>query len=234
MENIDTVNGAIQAWATLIQGNDKSEIINYLNQGFCFQVSKIESKKWEQQAPTDIENYEIHAYPAIFGDQLKFVLIDSVSDLTDQTNTDNILVKDFTRGVSSNPDRTISDNSEDTDFMTEREGLSRNFRWNMYCKDWLSTIIATDGRVIFQAICIPYSDYQGIFENEQNESCINFLGLRGSGTEFEIEIIIANEPGSFKLPEAWFDISRPVPPFGGGGVNEATEQSSFKLLPSNL
>lgn len=218
---IDDIKNGITAWATVINEGDSETILDYLNQGFCFQVDRENYDKWRQQTPTPVY---VHAYAGIFSGKLKFVLIDSTSDFVPQENMDNIVVKDFTHGIPST--LLIGDNDTDPAISLD-EGMRRNFKWNMYCRVWLASILNNPARPMFQVIRIPIVDYEDIFKVATNMKCINFFGLEDGSGVYNIEFIIADEPGNYKLPTTLYDISRPVPPFGGG-----LAQDDYQLLPA--
>lgn len=217
---IDEVKNAIAAWATLIADSrsNTEAIIGFLNQGFCINISAGDFAKWSSKTPL-----YIHAYPAIFGTdsdpRLKFVLIDSSSDFMEQDTMENISVKEFHYGESTN-------NSFETHphyhfvSIPLLEALHRNFIWKMYCKDWLSQILNDQQASVFKAICIPFTDFAQLFTSQISDpSAIAFLGLTNTLTnppetgQYTIEFILTNEYKNYKVPSTFYDISRPVPPF---------------------
>jgi hypothetical protein len=221
--SIDQVKKAITAWENYVNlaktDNAIAEgIIRYLNQGFCFNIHREDYNNWAPNNPK-----YIHAYPAIFESDtdrpLKFVLIDSTSDLNAQENMDYISVKEFHYGEFSAdffelrpPNRFVT--------IPLLEALHRNFVWKMYCKNWLSGILIDQNLTVFKAICIPFQDFMELFPRDiPDSSAIAFFGLTNTLADpqpsnwYTIELILTNEHRNYSLPSTFYDISRPVPPF---------------------
>lgn len=216
MTTINEIHEGIRVWKQILDNakkdNEINEIIKYLNQGFCFEVNKDDFLFWKGKNPPSI-----HAYIAIFKGELKFVLIDSKSDETVQVNTDNIIVKDFTYGIPSGkfPIMPCQISGPITK-LPVLKALSRKLMWDMYCQDWLTAILKTEKKEIVQAFSIPYGDYKSAIEDSNMLTVASFLGLECVDGAHRIEIIVAKVTAPDRMPEDFYDVSRPVPPFGGG------------------
>lgn len=232
---LEEIKTALEAWTELVtplsfegvKRVDQDSIIDYLNQGFCFRFTLADYKQWSVQVPEFL-----HAYPAIFNQKLKFVVIDSTSDQYQQKDTANIKVFDFSYGeMDENAARPIPEN--DTVSLPLSDALQRNFKWKMHCRSWLNSILLDPEGEIFKAISIPFGDCSALFQpvsknviSDDDQSAIAFFGLtKGDKTDRQhIEFILTNEQSGYNLPQTLYDISRPVPPFGGSEWN-------FQLLP---
>lgn len=235
---LDDIKEGLNSWTQLVTPvvinkaywlNQKL-ILQYLNQGFCIQITRADFERWSADKPE-----RIHAYPAILDGVLKFVLIDSVSDQKEQTNTDNLVVKDFHCGETNKLDLAYTINYSNPSLKLQ-EAMRRNLMWNLYCKLWMNLHVITKTPV-FQVISIPYEDYKNVFAppppsalgdiKTQEQYAIAFLGLTNQSGDgpFDIEFILTNETTDYQLPHTLYDISRPVPPFGALGPE------SFRLLP---
>ncbi|MCJ8291041.1 MAG: hypothetical protein HRT58_14680 [Crocinitomicaceae bacterium] len=228
---IEEVNPGITEWARIINSENipkkKEKIINYLNQGFCFEVTREDYDFWTNKGSNEPQEPDfIHAYVGIFDCKMKFVLIDSVTDNILFEGPKKIRVKDFTYGISLVPD-TPSGYNSGFDPKDVNIPMQRSFLWNLFCKDWLASTINAK-QSIFQVINIPFEDYKNVFSDPNNNNSINFFGLKKEigSDNYMIELLIANQPAEFQLPTVAYNITRPVPPFGGG-----IALGEFSLLP---
>ncbi|MCJ7932680.1 MAG: hypothetical protein MUW56_03330 [Chryseobacterium sp.] len=213
----ENIYQAIRNWKTLIKsyqsGNsvNETEILGYLNQGTHFSVSGEEIKKWK----TDLENEDtkkIHAYVGLDNGKMKFFLIDSKSDK--EARFDTIIIKEFTR---ESPDMKLQETSSlmVSPPITSEAAINRNFRWNMFCTQWIKAQQTGD---FFQLISIPFSDYE-LLELENDHLCTSFFGLtddldrKNSDFPYHIEIITVKDLTIYEMSKMAENYSTPRPPF---------------------
>ncbi|AUP77370.1 hypothetical protein [Flavivirga eckloniae] len=203
---LNEIKACILNWENIIKEGNSETIIHYLNQGFCFQITKSEYLKWKDKKPKNI-----HAYLGVYNNKLKFFIIDSKSDKNGDFS-DTILIKDFTYGIDpSEIIKPITLKKKIT--LTENQALDRSFRWHIRCKEWLQSIQNDPLKQMFRVISIPFQNYVQIFQS--NTIVTNFFGLHKGKTNeaLEIEIIVSNEYGEHKIPNEYKDLTVPVPPF---------------------
>lgn len=224
--DLKTVKAAIKEWS--VRRSRADQVITYLNQGNCFEVTRAEYTKWKTRNVTPPTH--IHAYMGIFSGKLKFVLIDSISDAETTLDPAYIVVKDYTYGVvvKGNANDTLGNVGDETDEITVFEGLERMFRWSMGKNAWVATQVPKpDG--VFQAFQIPFNDFEFLFEDKEKKTV---YGLFGMLSDFTPDIIIWNETTKFPDPvqpgqRIVADVALPVPPFGTGGTAVLAD---FQLL----
>lgn len=220
---------SIKTWKILIddflttQDIVKGEkILNLLNQGNFFKTTYEEVAAWKtslEQEP-DEEKRAIHVYVGIVDEKLKIYLIDSVNDKAG--NFDNtITVKDFHREIPTESVgeklRAFMDALGDglTQPVPINQVAFRNFKWNIYCGEWLRNKGGNNG-TLFQVIRIPFKDYTS-FNLEPGQCCFNFFGLRemisGQPASEEIEILVIKGSTLGDMGEFGKNYSTPRPPF---------------------
>ncbi|REC44179.1 hypothetical protein [Chryseobacterium pennipullorum] len=216
---IENIYRALRNWKALIDaymngnGESKSEIMKFLNQGTHFSVDESEIREWTKHLQhTDDKDKAIHAYVGIDEDQLKFFLIDSYSD--EHSEFDHISVKEFSH---QSPDAEIEKTPVVTSYppISSESAISRNFMFNMYCSDWID---AQKKGNFFQLVRIPFSDYSKLGLKE-GESCVCFLGLTNTMlqntpiSDYHIEVITVKDLGIGQMSQFAEDYSTPRPPF---------------------
>jgi len=213
---IDTIYQSIKNWKTLIDsyknGNAESrkQIMNYLNQGSHFSVEGNEIQQWKKKLENESDK-AIHAYIGIDNDILKFFLIDSKSDATQDFTY--ILVKEFNRTAPESSPTTSSEIVPDPP-ITSESAIYRNFRFNMYGSAWLET----QKTELFRLISIPFDDYERMALAD-DESCVSFFGLTNETLkdtvlgDYHIEIITVKDIGVETISMTAENYSTPRPPF---------------------
>ena len=199
------ISTAIRTWTNSRSNSDA--ILQFLNQGYCFEIKRNEYEKWSSNNPESI-----HAYPAVFSDVTKFVVIDNITDKQTTINYSNVFVKDYTYG--SNEENGI-DFGNDASNITILNALERIFRWSMNHTVWVRNQVSTEVGV-FQAFHIPFSDLELLFNNSTSASVYVLIGLMlDEATGMKIpELILWNETMNFGEPSMVADVALPVPPFG--------------------
>lgn len=199
------ISTAIRTWTNSRSNSDA--ILQFLNQGYCFEITRIEYEKWKTLQPESI-----HAYPAVFSDVTKFVVIDNITDKQTTINYSNVFVKDYTYG--SNEENGI-DFGNDASNITILDALERIFRWSMNHSVWVRNQVSTEAGV-FQAFHIPFSDLKLLFSTTTSTRIYALIGLMlDESTGMKIpELILWNETMNFGDPSMVADVALPVPPFG--------------------
>ncbi len=217
MTSTQTIKNSIQRWNDLIQAfysqrpNAGEQILSHLLEGDYFEVNRQEYDYWKKINPL-----YIHCYLGINADnQLEFHLLDSINDA--QGDFDNHI---FTKSYLPSQDQGDHD-------IEEVEVIERKNNWQQFNNQWLNEINQNNNPIL-RAVQISFSDYLDIF-NTQTQKCSNFFGLRNAdNTSFqhEIEIIIGTMMTTIESESEYYvDVTRPVPPFGGG-----ESLADYKLL----
>ena len=199
------ISTAIRTWTNNRSNSDA--VLQFLNQGYSFEITRTEFEKWSSNNPESI-----HAYPAVFSDVTKFIVIDNVTDKQTNINYSNVFVKDYTYG--SDKENGI-DFGNDASNITILDALERVFRWSMNHTVWVRNQVNTEVGV-FQAFHIPFSDLELLFSNSTSASVYVLIGLMlDEATGMKIpELILWNETMNFGEPSMVADVALPVPPFG--------------------
>lgn len=210
INNINRWNNLIQAFYNQRPGA-REQILNHLLEGEYFEVNRLEYEYWKSINPP-----YIHCYLGInANNRLEFYLLDSINDAQGNFNN-HIFPKDYL------PSQDQGDHD-----IEETEVIERKNNWQQFNNQWLNEINQNTNPIL-RAVQISFSDYQDIF-NAPTQKCSNFFGLRNAAdTSFqhEIEIIIGTMMTTTESESEYYvDVTRPVPPFGGG-----ESLSDYKLL----
>jgi hypothetical protein len=201
------IETAVASWTASL--NSPQEIINYLNQGNCFMITREMYDKWNGHSPTSL-----HVYPAIFEDQLIFVLTDNVTDASSPIDWDYVFLANYCYGapvkVKVNFGNQNGNGGADPD---TTEGLERIFRWEMNKNQWV-TDTSGIGDGIFQAFNVPYSDLHTLFDNGSIDTVYVLFGLIEGERVLIPDLLLWNEIVNFAGTNITADMCRPVPPFG--------------------
>jgi hypothetical protein len=220
------VKAAIKEWR--VKRSRPDQVITYLNQGNCIEVTRAEYVMWKTRAAAP--PLHIHAYMGLFSGKLKLILVDSITDADPVLNPAYIVVKDYTHGipVKGNANDTLQHVGQETDEITVLQGLERMFRWSMGKNAWVTKqVLTTNG--VFQAFQIPFADFEFLFEDLNKKTVYGLFGLLDDLAS--PDFIIWNETMKFPNPldpqRMVADVALPVPPFGSGGT---TIVATYQLL----
>lgn len=205
MDTTNPIEIAVANWTASL--NSPQEIINYLNQGNCFKITRNDYNTWNTISGVTC----LHVYPAIFDDALQFVVVDNVTDANEVIDYDMVKVKPYRYGADVKVRVEFTDTSNGSD-ITTLEGLERVFRWMMNKNQWV-TDNAGVGDGIFQAFHVPYSDLDTLFADGLIDDVYVLIGLVVGRTEYP-DLLLWNEISNFTGSAIVADVSRPVPPFG--------------------
>lgn len=237
--SIQEIRSALNAWAKLItplmiNGEpyvNYDSILRFLNQGFCIEITSRDVTDWSLKLPAPSQDLSspdslspsIHAYPAIFENELKFVLIDCLSDKKIQSTTENIKVKSI--GFLSDSMQIESESSDPP--LPAPDAVQRRIMWDMYSKVWLQSVVSSRTG-IFQAFDIPFEDFLNLDtpSGKIQGDIYGFLGLKCESAIYSAEFILGKQDKDYKMPDDFYNISRPVPPFGNG-----LYATDFRLMP---
>jgi|WetSurMetagenome_2_1015567.scaffolds.fasta_scaffold279878_2 hypothetical protein len=206
---IEEIKKSIKAWNNVRNSPDKA--LTYFKQGSCFKITKAQFDQWNKNSP---ENLRV--YMAIFGDNLKFVLIDSESDKDVANHLDALFVQDYLEGLDIAEEGFI-DNAIDGS-LTIADALKKMTHWTMFVDSWVAnTAHTTHG--IFQAIIVPFSDLKSHFEGTSNLESAVFFGLENGQADLLLWGLNtrAEQPdGAIKFAMTAtpvVDLAKPVPPY---------------------
>lgn len=201
----DALN-AVNSWYQSIENAD--QLINYLNQGFCFSITQSQFQTWS--AISDVSS--LHAYPAVVNGQMFFVLIDNVTDSQRQLTEDTIFESSYTYGITSNVFQSTTNGNSNITFL---DALERNFRWQMNKQTWINNTISA-GQPVFQSFVIPFTDLSNMFGQSGVTEVYGVIGVsEDKGQLGATDVILWSDTEGFIDPASVEDLSYPVPPFGG-------------------
>ena len=201
------ISTAINTWTN--NRSNAAAILQFLNQGYCFEISRVEFNKWQALTPEFI-----HAYPAVFKGITKFVVIDNITDQNTTIDYSNVFVKNYTYG--SNVENGVDFGSGTSNSnISIIDALERIFRWLMNHNLWVRNQTTT-AVGIFQAFHIPFGDLENLFHHSTSDTVYVLMGLMidESTGEHIPELILWNETMNFVDPAMVADVALPVPPFG--------------------
>jgi hypothetical protein len=191
---------AINKWTLNI--NSAQNLINFLNQGNCFTITRAMYTNWKQR-PGGAQRF--HIYPAIFDTTLKFVMTDDITDLNYPTDaSSHIFTTDYTRGMKSVSNSDLPTGTE----IPIQEGLERIFRWSMSMSAWITqNVPVKDG--IFQIFDGPLEDLDELFAIDSIQVVYGVFGLTVDG---KADIILWDGDKTFS-DGCLADTIHPIPPF---------------------
>ena len=206
---IEDVKKSIKAWSSVRNSPDK--VLTYFKQGSCFKITKAQFDQWNKNSPE-----KLHVYPAIVGDKLKFVLIDSESDKDAANHMDALFEQEFLKGLDIAQEGFI-DNAIDGN-LTVTDALKKMAHWTMFVDSWVANSAHTENG-ISQAILVPFSDLKSHFEGTSNPESAVFFGLENGQADLLLWGLKAKQPaGSMMLTAeagiAVADMTVNVPPYG--------------------
>jgi hypothetical protein len=219
MDQVTLIKQAVSDWNQDRSDLSKSKAL--LENGAFFTITRSEFDKWNTLVT---KPEEIHAYPAVINNELKFVLIDSQ---TDKNTFDNkalpfTFVKDYTRDYGINDFDFLINPSQGN--ISVDEAMKRIVRWNVMLKPWLKDqITRTTGLLegLFRVFNIPFNDLNNSFENKSVSELIVNLALKPTENPtptdpaYTAELILwstSATKGQGGLPVQ--DLVGPCPPFG--------------------
>ena len=219
MLNFDTAIDGIKNWNNL-RGNVE-EMLDLLNQGnlFIFNPSIIFRK--ESLGVEPIEVPYIHAYPAVYDNRLKFILIDAKYDSKDYTE-DEIAQHTYLCEVENNEGLKGHDkqSKKGEQEINTIDAIERVFNWKKYHNTWIPNQIERTEDGIYQCFVIPVEDYE---EGVEHRSYFALKELENPGTvKYSADLIIKNS----STGTVFMDTVHPVPPFRPG----VTTEDNFYLL----
>ena len=149
-----------------------------LTNGSFFKITREEYDSWKA-AYGSVEY--IHAYPAIFGKDLHFVVIDSETDKN--TFTEESLKYTFVKSFTDDYDVNAIDfiDHETDGNIKVTEALKRVMQWNLMLESWLKDQIDSfkDDQVgVFRVFNIPFGDLEKSFANAEVKEVVLNFGLR--------------------------------------------------------
>ena len=230
MSSIDKAKNGIVTWDQV--RNNPDAVINYINQGSCFRISREGFVAWEilynnlyLQDSTII--FDIHAYfglvqkPDEIGFSLSLFCVDSHTDSQPVANNNDpnylghLTEAPYEAGLISNVDFYPSNQSQTTTGITKEEALERFTRWNLYKDQWIN-----DQADMVQVFKIPFDDLKDLFADQTVEELVVVFGLQpisdaASYVRYEADLILFahNSNGLGDNPK---DFTKPCPPFCNG------------------
>lgn len=170
---LNEVKQAIQKWDSV--RNSAEQALSYLNQGACVIINRQQFEVWNQNAPS-----ELHAYIGIFGEELKFIFVDSESSKDIAANADRIFVQPYLPSLDI-LDGNFIDNAVNGS-ITVMDALKRIMRWNTTVDAWVSSQVNTEAG-LFKAFIIPFSNLVSHFAEAGVEESMFVFGLNGDAAD---------------------------------------------------
>lgn len=189
---IEEIKKSIKAWSNVRNSPDK--VLTYFKQGSCFKITKAQFDQWNKNSPE-----KLHVYPAIVGDKLKFVLIDSESDKDAANHMDALFVQDFLDGLDIAEEGFI-DNAIDGN-LTITDALKKMAHWTMFVDSWVAKTAPTENG-IFQALLVPFSDLKSHFDGTSNPESVVFFGLENGKADLLLWGLKPKQPAGLKMAAA--------------------------------
>jgi len=208
--------------------------LNFLTSGNGFIIQKVDYYEWKKHHPTSI-----HCYFATEQLQLKFFLIDNVSDAHQNFKVDtNLLEKEFSRTITNNNGPTgkhlpfspfkYTVNPK----LNAEDAKNRIIDWNLSAELWFQSLINKEDTVP-RLVIIPFADLHTFFSTSDDDVFVFFAIKNYQESEFSgynIEFILTqihpqgSEQNLFaqSSEEEFADVTRPSPPFD--------QDSNFNLL----
>lgn len=170
---LNEVKQAIQKWDSV--RNSAEQALSYLNQGACVIINRQQFEVWNQNAPS-----ELYAYMGIFGEELKFIFVDSESSKDIAANTDRIFAQPYLPSLDI-LDGNFIDNAVNGS-ITVMDALKRIMRWNTTMDAWVSNQVNTEAG-LFKAFIIPFSNLVSHFAEAGVEESMFVFGLNGDAAD---------------------------------------------------
>ncbi len=195
--NTTTYLSYTQSWQNLLSEKKIDKIVNHLNSGFSFNITKQEYSLLKEN-DYGIEPKTVHYYFGISENDFCIIIIDDVHD----KNRDHskVLVKRLLNGLGNEAiNEAISElqitqlkEGENHEYLISlQEALNRSFRWKLLSRNWLEhkfkifkkTNTSGVENLFFPLISNPFEDLKGVFEPEDpnvpaSKFAHHFFGLK--------------------------------------------------------
>ncbi len=209
---LSEIKKAMRTWSDQRNQAGLIKMASWLNQGNMFDYNRDPNNT---PIPPAQEAF-IHAYPGIVNengvDVLYFFVISACYDNSSTPNIENCI--QACKIATGSPSQTGQSGD-----IPVQEALDRINNWDNNLDTWITDNIGTTNS-IFQAFVIPQLD------SSVGTTHHSFFALKVESTApsgYVADLIIEDVDGA---TFTYFDMVRPVPPFGGG----ATAESRFYLL----
>lgn len=164
------VKQAIQKWESI--RNSADQVTAYLKNGSYVIVNRQQFEVWNILNPA-----ELHVHMGIFGDELKFILIDSESSKNIVANQGNLFIQSYVAGTEL-LDGGFIDNATNGG-ITVFEALKRITLWNTNLDVWVKQQVDSE-HGIFKSFVIPFSNLTNHFEVAGAEESMLVFGLKNN------------------------------------------------------
>jgi len=215
--NLDDILFSIRDWNNLRNPQGESLINNYFSEGnsFLFDPEDFDTSK------SDF----LHVYFGVADEKIKVFLIASDEDTYSQYDTAEGIMP-YISIASLKKSILLSENLGGE--IPAPEAIARIQSWENNHTTWLAAQALTADN-IFQAFAIPSADI------ENGHKLRIYLGLKsnpdGGNDLADLVVFDEDENGQLQAISRFFDMARPVPPFGAVGV---LKESNFYLLERAL
>jgi hypothetical protein len=216
MTTVAELKSAVSAWNNIRW--DAQKVEGLMKNGTFFKISRTEFDTWAGLSKTPTE---IHAYPAIFGTELKFIVIDGTTDkspITDQS-LPYIFEKDFGSKYGLNEYDFLS--TQINGNINVDDALKRVMRWGIMMQSWIKDATSqSKDKGVFRVFNIPYEDLYESFKNKSvTELIVNMALKPQGGGVYDADLILwsnigAKDNGGGDMPVQ--NVVAPCPPYCGG------------------
>lgn len=163
----EKIKEALKKWTAIRNLPEKSSA--YLGQGCCFKIVQSQYEAWKKRSPESV-----YAYLGIFDNDLKFVLMDDITDKNPEENMDAVFVIDFLNGMNITEKAMIGKAIDGN--ITVNEAMKRNLNWILFKESWLENKSQTTEGV-FRAFVLPFASLSAQFENDSQTESVLMIGL---------------------------------------------------------
>ncbi len=223
------IKGNINTWNEVRNTN---MALNFLTSGYGFVIELEDYQNWKKNSPDSI-----HCYFGVSEFELKFYLVDNVTDKNQSYELGvNLFEKEFTRSFNTAGVKTTEDFKPVTisciDQISKTEAEQRILNWMLGSKNWFKDQMQKNkiGKSeLLRLITIPFEDVETLFTNSDQTvfaiTALKNFNIYGYNLEFiltrELELG-GTKTSDTSVTELFMDVSQPHPPF--------TMSSGFNLL----
>lgn len=206
-KSIEDYRKLTENWQKLLleKGDSYLKVLNYMDSGFTFSLSKEEYWKIIEKNETPPEH--MHYYYGIEEGVFKIIMIDNESDkvlgsksvdesLIMTKTLENSLFHNYYGGINTilkNWKKIIKDQEaaeggyKESTRISALSALDRYMKWKLFGKEWLrdrlpvmKTEILKNKNFSYPLLRLPFADYQYFFEQKKVECVHHFFGLKSN------------------------------------------------------